>query len=122
MPELLVSLFQAVVRASVQASVVILVVLMVRWLVRFRFSGPWLYALWLPVLLRLLLPISFPQSSVSLYNAAAPVVPRQAMPFAEMLAPGPLRTLPAAETVLPPPWSARNEPTVLLERKLARMM
>ncbi len=56
-----------VVRTSEQASVLIVIVLGVQWMVSSRIPAAWRYALWLPVILRLLLPIT-PESRFSLFN------------------------------------------------------
>jgi len=54
-------------RASWQASLVIIVVLLAQWLLGKRLTARWRHALWLLVLVRLLLPASFP-SSISMFN------------------------------------------------------
>ncbi len=60
----------AIVRCSGQASILIVVVLAIQWLLSSRIPAAWRYALWLPVILRLLLPIT-PESRFSLFNLFA---------------------------------------------------
>jgi beta-lactamase regulating signal transducer with metallopeptidase domain len=59
--------FAQVVDASIAASVLALIVLVIQFALRSRLSPAWRFALWLPVLLRLLLPY-VPESPVSLFN------------------------------------------------------
>jgi len=54
-------------RASVQAGVLVLLVLLIQWLLRKHLTPRWRCALWLLVVARLLLPVSF-TSAASLFN------------------------------------------------------
>ncbi|MDB6038520.1 MAG: peptidase BlaR1, partial [Verrucomicrobiales bacterium] len=56
-----------VLQSSGQASVLVLCVLIIQWLLSSKIPAFWRYALWAPVVLRLLLPIA-PESRVSLFN------------------------------------------------------
>ena len=58
------------------SSALILVLVLLRGLLRRRIPARLVYALWLPVLIRLLVPVSFYQSPVSVAGAAAPAVTR----------------------------------------------
>ncbi|MEO3945308.1 M56 family metallopeptidase [Gorillibacterium sp. CAU 1737] len=64
---LLETVFAKTLLLSAMASVLILLLLAVRRLLRNRISPDWLYLLWLPLLLRLLLPWT-PASPVSVFN------------------------------------------------------
>ena len=56
----------------ISSSVLILMILLLRLLLRRRAAPGLIYALWLPVLLRLLLPFSLGESRVSVMNTLAP--------------------------------------------------
>lgn len=62
--------FERMIEGTWQASVLILLVLFLQRLFRNRLTPQWQYALWIPVVIRLLLP-SVPSSSVSLFGAPA---------------------------------------------------
>ena len=84
--ELSVTLFKAVLQASVAATILALIVFVLERILRKRLSPAWLFALYLPVVVRLLWP-TFPESPTSIFNVgqwiqldrsevrAAPTVP-----------------------------------------------
>lgn len=66
--ESLTTLFSSLLMNSWRASLLVGVILILQFL--FKMPPPWRYALWLVLLVRLLLPVSFP-APFSLYNWAA---------------------------------------------------
>ncbi|HEV8543972.1 MAG TPA: M56 family metallopeptidase, partial [Verrucomicrobiae bacterium] len=67
--ELTTAIFGKVIQATVAASVLAVIVLGIQAALRERLSAAWRFALWLPVLLRLMVP-AFPESPLSIFNAA----------------------------------------------------
>ncbi|WP_019418954.1 M56 family metallopeptidase [Paenibacillus sp. OSY-SE] len=65
--ECLLSLFGWVLRGSFMASILIVMVLILQFLLKNKLEVRWMYLLWVPVAIRLLLPWA-PESSLSLYN------------------------------------------------------
>ncbi|WP_068774024.1 M56 family metallopeptidase [Paenibacillus sp. FJAT-26967] len=59
--------FDWVIRASLMASVLVVLIVMIKWLLRNKLQPKWHYLLWLPVVIRLVLPWA-PESSYSVYN------------------------------------------------------
>lgn len=73
----LLSVFGWVLRGSFMAGILIVLILALQFLMKNKLESRWKYLLWIPVVIRLLLP-SAPESSLSLYNvfsleAIAPV-------------------------------------------------
>jgi len=65
--EITTAAFAKVLEASIAASILALLVLLVQFTLRSRLTPAWRFALWLPVLLRLLLPY-VPESPASIFN------------------------------------------------------
>jgi beta-lactamase regulating signal transducer with metallopeptidase domain len=65
--EITAAAFAKIIEASVAASILALIVLLIQFTLRARLSPAWRFALWLPVLLRLLLPY-VPESPTSVFN------------------------------------------------------
>lgn len=97
----------------ITSSVLIAIVLLLRWILKGRISQRLQYALWLPVLLRLLIPFSIGSSEMSVLNTLptttpsihteAEVVPQVTVPvFNEEI------TAPSANTSVVPQISASN--------------
>ncbi|MCG7407091.1 M56 family metallopeptidase [Paenibacillus sp. ACRRX] len=63
----LMSVFGWVIRGSIMAGILVLLVLILKFLLKNKLEARWIYLLWLPVAIRLLLPWA-PESSLSLYN------------------------------------------------------
>ncbi|MCR8631973.1 M56 family metallopeptidase [Paenibacillus radicis (ex Xue et al. 2023)] len=59
--------FDWVIRASLMASVLVVLIVMIKWMLRNKLLPKWHYLLWLPVVIRLVLPWA-PESSFSVYN------------------------------------------------------
>jgi len=59
--------FDWVIRASLMASVLVVLIVMIKWMLRNKLQPKWHYLLWLPVVIRLILPWA-PESSFSVYN------------------------------------------------------
>lgn len=59
--------FDWVIRASLMASVLVVLIVMIKWILRNKLQPKWHYLLWLPVVIRLVLPWA-PESSYSVYN------------------------------------------------------
>lgn len=93
-------------RVGWQSAVLVLLVLLVQRLFRRRLSAGWRHALWLVVVVRLLLPVSF-TSAFSLLNLVSPPL-SQAGPLATVSAPPPSETalslplMPAGQGLEPP--------------------
>src|SRR4051812_25823945 len=60
--------FTKVIAATVPASILALIVIVLQAALRHRLGPGWRFALWIPVLLRLLVPV-FPESPLSIFNA-----------------------------------------------------
>lgn len=63
----LLSVFGWVLRGSFMAGILIVLILALQFLMKNKLESRWKYLLWIPVVIRLLLP-SAPESSLSLYN------------------------------------------------------
>jgi len=92
-------------RASLQAGLLVLLVLLAQWLFRGQLTPRWRSALWLLVVVRLLLPVSF-TSATSVFN----LLPRPAPPFATErmqpeVVPAPTEPPPRLATRPPPAFS-----------------
>ncbi|MCR8842447.1 M56 family metallopeptidase [Paenibacillus sp. SC116] len=61
------SVFEWVIQASFMASILVVFVLILQFLLNNKLEARWHYLLWMPVVIRLLLPWA-PESSLSLYN------------------------------------------------------
>ncbi|MVP00572.1 M56 family metallopeptidase [Paenibacillus lutrae] len=59
--------FDWVIRASLMASVLVVLIVLIKWMLRNKLQPKWHYLLWLPVVIRLVLPWA-PESSYSVYN------------------------------------------------------
>ncbi|MBD8499167.1 M56 family metallopeptidase [Paenibacillus arenosi] len=63
----LMEIFDWVIRGSIMAGILVVLVLTLQFLLKNKLGARWTYLLWLPVVIRLLLPWA-PESSLSLYN------------------------------------------------------
>ncbi|MFU1794659.1 M56 family metallopeptidase [Paenibacillus azoreducens] len=63
----LLSFFGWLIRGSFMAGILVLLVLIVQFILKNKLEARWKYLLWMPVVIRLLLPWA-PESSLSLYN------------------------------------------------------
>lgn len=63
----LLQAFDWVIRASIMASLLVILIVVVKILLKNKLQPRWHYIIWLPVVIRLLLPWS-PESSISMYN------------------------------------------------------
>ncbi|TVX93396.1 M56 family metallopeptidase [Paenibacillus agilis] len=63
----LLSIFEWVIQTSFMASILVVIVLMLQFVMKNKLEARWHYLLWMPVVIRLLLPWA-PESSLSLYN------------------------------------------------------
>ncbi|WP_208916124.1 M56 family metallopeptidase [Paenibacillus uliginis] len=63
----LLSFFEWIIRGSFMAGILIVLVLILQFLMKNKLEARWKYLLWVPVVIRLLLPWA-PESSLSLYN------------------------------------------------------
>ncbi|HTG43924.1 MAG TPA: M56 family metallopeptidase, partial [Verrucomicrobiae bacterium] len=67
MKEMAVLAFGELLKATIAGSILAVVVAALQFSAKRRLTPAWRYALWLPVLLRLIIPV-FPESSWSLFN------------------------------------------------------
>lgn len=98
--EITAAAFAKIIEASVAASILALIVLLIQFTLRSRLSPAWRFALWLPVLLRLLMPY-VPESPTSVFNL--PQWARGQTPTSPLLAVAvnPATILPSAAPTLP---------------------
>ncbi|WP_245583554.1 M56 family metallopeptidase [Paenibacillus assamensis] len=66
----LLSIFEWVIQASFMASILVIFVLVLQFIMKNKLEARWHYLLWMPVVIRLLLPWA-PESSLSVYNMFA---------------------------------------------------
>src|SRR4051812_43443969 len=75
------TLFLKIQDATLPASVLALIILLLQIALRKKLTAAWRFALWIPVLIRLLVPV-LPESSFSIFNAprwfhfARPAIPQ----------------------------------------------
>lgn len=101
-------------KTSWQASILVLLVLAVQWLWRDRLAPRWRYGLWLLVVGRLALPVSF-QSEWSLFNWVQAGQPRSAREVAAAgrIEPPQLAVNPSRSAPEEPAWAGKRESAVL---------
>jgi beta-lactamase regulating signal transducer with metallopeptidase domain len=100
-----------ILKISGQASVLIVFVLAIQWTLSSKIPVSWRYALWTPVVLRLLLPVA-PESRFSMFNLLATSsrpVAHENLVFRTIQTDGPVPVIPSADRpVLPPRSTSRR--------------
>ena len=101
-------------KTSWQASILVLLVLALQWLWRDHLAPRWRFALWLLVVGRLGLPVTF-QSEWSLFNWVQAGQPRSAreVAVAGRIEPPQLAVDPSRSAPEEPAWAGKSEPSVL---------
>src|SRR5688500_7234106 len=106
--EIAAAAFAKVLEASFAASVLVLIVLVIQFALRTRLTPAWRFALWLPVVLRLLLPY-VPESPASVFNLPLWIRSQTAAPKTELIGVDAASVaLPAATTINSTPSAQRT--------------